>query len=48
LKAFTLEPVDRAALQAMRDAIVEELPEIELNTVADFLVAADGPESPCT
>ncbi|MEZ5308248.1 MAG: antibiotic biosynthesis monooxygenase [Pyrinomonadaceae bacterium] len=37
--AFAAEPLDAEATERMRDAIAERLPEIVLESVADFMVA---------
>jgi heme-degrading monooxygenase HmoA len=42
-KAFAAGPVDPEALKQMRAAIVEELPEVILESQADFMVVPDDP-----
>ena len=37
-KAFALGSVDPAASRQMRDAILETLPEVQLESIADFIV----------
>lgn len=37
--AFSMEPLDAEAERQMQEAIAERLPSIELESVADFLVA---------
>jgi hypothetical protein len=42
-KAFAAGPIDSESLTQMRAAILEELPEVILESQADFMVAPDGP-----
>jgi heme-degrading monooxygenase HmoA len=41
--AFALAPIDPAAGARMRDAIAESLPELVLESISDFMIAADQP-----
>jgi hypothetical protein len=41
-KAFAAGPVDQQSLDLMRSAIIESLPEVVLESVADFLVPMSG------
>lgn len=43
--AFAAGPVDPEALKEMRAAIAEELPEVVLESVADFMVMPQDPRA---
>ncbi|MFO1303567.1 MAG: antibiotic biosynthesis monooxygenase [Burkholderiales bacterium] len=45
-RAFAAGPVDADAMQRMRESIEESLPEIVLESVADFLVLPSAPLDP--